>query len=354
MIYATVTLIIVMILSSSYGKIKQGNALPIIGSVVVLCIFSSCRSVSFGPDLMNYATKYTRVIPYLDYSEIIRQYTSGLMKDGIFYIFMKLCIEIGFSYQVFISIVTSFFIVTVTWMISRYSKYQILSFMMFISLSWLQFSFTGLRQTMAMGCCSLAIGIMASNKRPYLGLVLILIAGLFHSSAFIFLFAFVVYKLRLKITPFRFVVLIFSSVAMALLGDIVFRRIVNMIAWNETFDTYATSSISLNWTGFLIQLTISCFSFYMYRDVIDEYPEMNLFYTIMAIGTAFQAFAGIIAEMFRISMYFSIASICVFPTAIRAIEKDRWRKAAFYGSIVILFAYFIIGDKFAMYVPIIA
>lgn len=354
MIYATTTLIIVMVLSSSYGKVKQGNALPIIGSMLALCIFSSCRSVSFGPDLMNYATKYTRDIPYLDYSEIIRQYTSGLMKDGLFYILMKLCIEIGLSYQVFISIVTSFFIVTVTWLISRYSKYPILSFMMFISLSWLQFSFTGLRQAMAMGCCSLAIGIMASNKRPYLGLVLILIAGLFHSSAFLFLFAFVVYKLKFKITPFRFVVLILSSVAMVLLGGVVFRRVVNMIAWNETLASYATSSVSLNWTGFLIQLAVSCFTFYMYRDVIDEYPVMNIFYTIMAIGTAFQAFAGIVAEMFRISMYFSITSICVFPAAIRVIKKDRWRRVAFYGSIVLLFVYFIVGDKFATYVPIIA
>ena len=94
MIYATVTLIIVMILSSSYGKIKQGNALPIIGSVLSLCIFSSCRSVSCGPDRTYYATQYTRVIPFLDYIEIIRQYTSGLMKDGIFYIFMKLCIDV--------------------------------------------------------------------------------------------------------------------------------------------------------------------------------------------------------------------------------------------------------------------
>ena len=92
----------------------------------------------------------------------------------------------------------------------------------------------------------------------------------------------------------------------------------------------------------------------MYRDVVDEHPEMNLFYTLMAIGTAFQAFAGIIAEMFRISMYFSIASICVFPVAIQAIKNDQWRKAAFYGSIVILFAYFIVGNKFAMYVPITA
>lgn len=354
MIYATVTLIIVMILSSSYGKIKQGNALPIIGSVLSLCIFSSCRSVSFGPDLTYYATQYTRVIPFLDYIEIIRQYTSGLMKDGIFYIFMKLCIEIGLSYQAFISIVTSFYIVTVSWMISRYSKCPILSFMMFISLSWLQFSFTGLRQAMAMGCCSLAIGILASNKRPLLALVLILIAGLFHTSGFTFLFAFVVYKLKFKITPIRFVVLILSSVAMALWGSVVFRKIVTMIAWNETLAYYATSSVSLNWTGFLIQLTISCFSFYMYRDVVDEHPEMNLFYTLMAIGTAFQAFAGIIAEMFRISMYFSIASICVFPVAIQAIKNDQWRKAAFYGSIVILFAYFIAGNKFAMYVPITA
>ena len=44
--------------------------------------------------------------------------------------------------------------------------------------------------------------------------VLILIAGLFHTSGFTFLFAFVVYKLKFKITPIRFVVLILSSVAM--------------------------------------------------------------------------------------------------------------------------------------------
>lgn len=352
MIYATITLAVVMFFSSGYGKIKQGNIIPIIGSLLALCVFAGLRDISFGLDLLGYQDRYLSYVPFVGYTDIIDDYVQGMMKDCLFYIIMKLFSDVGLSFQFFMAAVTSFYVITVSILIWGYSKKPIISFMMFIAFSWFQFSFTGLRQTIAMGICVVALIFLLKDKRSLSAILCVFLAGFIHSSAWIFFIVPIIARLGLKIRKKSFILLTVLSLLMAIIGNSLFREIVAVIAWNDTLANYADSSIFLNWTGFIIQLAIAAFSFTFYDEVIQNHPNMSLLYSLMAIGLGFQAFSTVIAEMFRISMYFSIVSVCVYPTVIMNIKRNDFKNLAFYISICLLIIYFFVSDKFEMYIPI--
>lgn len=351
MLYSIIAFVIMILFLAGYGKIKQGNAFPIIGGALTLCIFSGLRDISFGTDLLGYQRRFLYYVSYVDYMDIIRQYQQGVMKDGLFYVIMKFFADCGFSYQFFIAMVTSFYIVVVTILIAKHSQIPIISFMMFMSLSWMQFSFTGLRQAVAMGICIIALLLLLKNKKSIIAILCILVAGYAHSSAWIFLIAPVIARLDFRIGKARFFQITVASVVLATLGNALFRKIVATVAWNNTLANYADSNITLNWTGFLIQLMFSTASYLTYDKTIKENEDMPLMYSLMAIGLGFQAFSSVVAEMFRISMYFSIASICVYPSAVMSIS-ERKRNLAYYASVALLIVYFFIGNKYATYTPI--
>ncbi len=352
MVVATITLVLVLGLSSLYGKIKQGNVLPIIGSTCIICIFAGCRNVSFGSDLLNYYYRYTGYVPWVTYKTIANQYRNGIIKDGLFYIIMKIFADNNIKYQLFIAFITTAFIVTVTWFISKYSKKPNISFMMFISLSWLQFSFTGLRQALAMSLCMIAMIFLIEQKNLFIAVILIILAGFIHGSAWIFLISVLIIKLKISINRTGFIKITMLALAIAIFGNSLFRQVVSVVAWNQTLADYAQSDITLNWSGFIVQLMFAFVSYCNYNQTIKKYSYCKELYSIMTIGLAFQAFSSTVAEMFRISMYFSIASICVYPSAIEAIENKKIYYMMYYGSIVLILAYFLYSQKFIGYNPI--
>ena len=65
MVFATITLIVVILFLSFYGKIKQGNAIPIIGSISALSLFAGLRDISFGPDLFIYQNRFFHLCKHL-------------------------------------------------------------------------------------------------------------------------------------------------------------------------------------------------------------------------------------------------------------------------------------------------
>ncbi|MGF0021482.1 EpsG family protein [Acidaminococcus fermentans] len=353
MVFATITLIVVILFLSFYGKIKQGNAIPIIGSISALSLFAGLRDISFGPDLFIYQNRFLSYTPFVGYSDIILDYKQGTMKDALFYIIMKIFSDLGLSYQIFMATVTGFYIIIVSILIFKYSKNPIISFVMFISLSWLQFSFTGLRQTVAMGMCIIALLLLLQNKKSVSAILCIWLAGFTHSSAWIFLIVPVIARFNIKIGRIRFIQLTLASLIMSIVGSSVFREIVAAIAWNEAMANYADSDIFLNWTGFIIQLLVTAFSYIFYDSVVRDYPYESLLFSLMAIGVGLQAFSSVVAEMFRVSMYFSIASICVYPTALMTIKSKRYKVLLLYGSFFIFLFYFFLADKFSSYIPII-
>ncbi|WP_293828758.1 EpsG family protein [uncultured Phascolarctobacterium sp.] len=353
MIYASISLFLVMFFSSFYGKIKQGNFIPIWGSAFILIIFAGLRSISFGSDLYSYMNEYLYYVPQVAYTDIFNLYMQGATKDGFFYMLMKAFTDFNISFQFFLMFVTASYIISTTYFVEKKAKAIIISFMMFVALPWLQFAFTGLRQTVAMSICLIALTQLLGNSKIYKPVSLICIAGLFHSSAWVFLLAPIIYLFKLKIGRVRFIQLTVLSILLSILGETFFRGMINVLSWNKSLANYATTDVSLNWSGFIIQMMFAIVSYYFYDALIEKDKDYGFLYSLMAIGVAMQALSSVIAEMFRVSMYFSIVSICIYPAAILSIKRKRYRILAYYLSILLLLAYFFEANRFGTYIPII-
>ena len=355
MIYASISLLLVMFSSSFYGKIKQGNFIPIWGSAFILIIFAGLRSISFGSDLYSYMNEYLYYVPHIAYTDIFNLYMQGATKDGFFYMLMKAFTDFNISFQFFLMFVTAGYIISTTYFVGKKAKAKaiIISFMMFVALPWLQFAFTGLRQTVAMSICLIALTQLLGNSKIYKPVSLICIAGLFHSSAWVFLLAPIIYLFKLRIGRMRFIQLTVLSILLSILGETFFRGMINVLAWNKSLANYATTDVSLNWSGFIIQMMFAIVSYYFYDALIEKDKDYEFLYSLMAIGVAMQALSSVVAEMFRVSMYFSIVSICIYPAAILSIKRRQYRILAYYLSILLLLAYFFEANRFGEYIPII-
>ncbi len=353
MIYASISLFLVMFFSAFYGKIKQGNFIPIWGSSFILIIFAGLRSISFGSDLYSYMNEYLYYVPHVAYTDILNLYMQGATKDGFFYMLMKAFTDFNISFQFFLMFVTASYIISTTYFVKKKAKAIIISFMMFVTLPWLQFAFTGLRQTMAMSICLIALTQLLGDSKIYKPVSLICIAGLFHSSAWVFLLAPTIYFFKLKIGRMMFIQLTVLSILLSILGETFFRGMINLLAWNKSLANYAAADISLNWSGFIIQMMFAIVSYYFYDALIEKDKDYGFLYSLMAIGVAMQALSSVVAEMFRVSMYFSIVSICIYPAAILSIKRRQYRILAYYVSILLLMAYFFEANRFAAYIPII-
>jgi len=68
-------------------------------------------------------------------------------------------------------------------------------------------------------------------------------------------------------------------------------------------------------------------------------PENNLMLVLLGIALVFQSMSTILAEMFRISMYFSVFYIILFPRAIKTVRNKTIRVIVETGFCVVFLVY---------------
>lgn len=155
----------------------------VIVMTVILALFSGLRTWWMG-DLIKYYTLY-RACNGTDWQSVI---TAGMENIGIRY-FFHYAGAIGISYDNCLLIIASFVAVTLGILVYRYSPSPFWSYTMYIAMGFYMFTYSGLKQAVAMGFLLLAA--MAMFERKFLKyLLFIFLGGLFHAPAFIFLAAY--------------------------------------------------------------------------------------------------------------------------------------------------------------------
>jgi len=145
---------------------------------LILWLIQSFRGFSVGTDLIVY-------IPFFE-NIAYREYTSNDIEIGYFFFNKIIYNRISEDPSVFLSIVSATLLIPITIIIKRYSKNPALSFIIFASFVVYIFSFSALRQTIAIGFTTLSYIFVEKKKiLPFLGLVIL--ATLFHTTAIIFI-----------------------------------------------------------------------------------------------------------------------------------------------------------------------
>lgn len=180
----------------------QSRRLCIMVVTVIMTCFSGFRSWWMG-DLIKYYTLYNSCNGP-DWSSAVFD-SFGNIGIRLFFRGMG---AIGISYDICLFIIAAFSAATLSLLIFRYSPYPYWSYLMYIGMGFYLFTYSGLKQTIAMGFIILAaIGLYENRLVKFLFWVTV--AGVFHAPAFIFLAA---YPAAKKKVDFKYVVIVLTVV----------------------------------------------------------------------------------------------------------------------------------------------
>ena len=168
----------------------------------LLIVLQAIRSSYVGIDLPGYLHAYEVCLNY----NFIKGDTYQNYELG-YSLLMQLLKSIGLSEQLFISFISCAIIIPVAVTISRYSQYPITSLMMYYTMGLYVFSFSGLRQSIAIGIVFLSYRFILDRKLiPFT--LLILLAMSFHLTAIIFFPAYFLFHVQIGRREFVFVLLL--------------------------------------------------------------------------------------------------------------------------------------------------
>lgn len=249
----------------------------IVAVTVVMTLFSGLRTWWMG-DLIKHYTQYLNCSGP-DWKEVV---FGNITNCGI-RIFFHYGNQIGLSYDVCIFIIAAFSAITLGVLIYRYSPSPYWSYLMYIAMGFYIFTYSGLKQTIAMGFLCIAMtGLL--EGRFWMFLFWTLVGALFHAPALIFLGA---YPFARKKLDSNYVLILVLLVVLVFL----FRnRIVGLLT-DLYYDEEEVLASSAKVGGrFVMMLLILALGLYL-RPLREHDRQYRYVFNIMVIAAALQTFS---------------------------------------------------------------
>ena len=329
--------IILILLSDFFIQISITNPerkkrYILIFSGIPLFLYAALRGSSVGTDTLRYINSY---LINTNYKLSAMLSMIGELKDPGYQILSRVFGIVFPNPQWWLAFVAGIYIISVFSLIKNYSPYPIISVLAFVALGYFSFSLTGLRQTVAMSIILSSFKLIEDGKLLKF-VLLVLFASLFHVSAIVFLILYPISKTRVGYK--HLIVFLIATVTLLAFQSIV-RILIGILFGNNRLAGYADRTTSLTASGFIIQLLIFIFCIYYYYTTEYRNSRINMLVNCSFIGLCFQMFATMIAEMFRVSMYFSIANIVLIPISLANEENPQVKKVELFGVLVVLIGY---------------
>lgn len=162
-----------------------------------LWLIQALRDTTIGYDAYNTYLPAFSSLAENDLNNLFFSTTSYAFEPG-YEVYMKLIRLLTDNENVFLAITSLFVLVPVAYVIYKYSDRPALAFAVFVGVILYHFSFSGLRQAIAISFCFLSFKFIKDRKLiPFL--LLVLLAYSFHKSAIVFAPAYFLYNIRINI-----------------------------------------------------------------------------------------------------------------------------------------------------------
>lgn len=320
-------------LFSVFFKKNKSNTGYLTFLMFVLFLTITLRHKVCFLDTYNYV-QYYDLLKNIDFSNISNNWSKDI---SFWYLSKAISLFSNGNYTIWFGTLAISYIIPLYLLLKKYSQNIQISLILFCCLGFALFSMTGLRQTLAMGFTMGALYCLLNSKKTYF-LLLVILGSLFHMSAIVFLMLYPLTKLPTS-KKYIFIYIIFGVIIYYVF--IKYLPILLMSSMDSRFEVYLQSDSKLNYTGLIRQILLFIISFIYLGNNRRIYT--NRIFLIMSItGIFFQSMAGIVPEMFRLSMYFSIANIFLLSNALTSNPKARSLK---YFIILILTLYFITSEN---------
>lgn len=220
------------------------------------------------------------------------------------------------------------------------------AFLVFFILGLFEFFIAGIRQTASLSIILFNYpifkdlkfdGLRSLNNKNWLIFILsMLLAYLIHNSSLIFIFAFVAKMFKPR---WWYIFIAFGAYFLGSFVNMDQLSMLSAMIFEERFGHYENQDVTLSMSGFYIQLMIFAMCLYQRNSLIKSNSENSFLMNMMLIGLVIQSLAGVFAEMFRVSFFFSMFTMIFLPRAIKEYEKYSWGKFLKVGFVVMALLY---------------
>lgn len=288
-------LIVVMAICAMYAMGERNHYTKrrcVVLISAIMGLFSGLRSWWMG-DLIKYYTLYRRCVGP-EWAEVVAENAAN---TGIRW-FFHIAGWFGISYDNCILIIAIFVAATLGILIYRYSPSPYWSYLMYIAMGFYIFTYSGLKQSIAMGFVILAAMAMFEGKlRKFI--VWVLVGSLFHAPTLIFLAAYPFCRQKINSRYFLVVLGVFA-------GMFLFRtQIGNLLSelYYDEQDSFALTDTFEVGGRFLMMLLIMALGVFLrpLRDWDRVYVQV---FNLMVIAAALQTMSVFDNNFTRLADYY--------------------------------------------------
>lgn len=317
------------------GRLKHNSKIYFISAGVSLILVMSLKAVTVGTDTIRYLYEYQNAEFYL--SKLVRNSERG------YSYFNFIVNKMGLSFQVYISIISVFFVATISKLFYKYSNNIMMSYYLHVTVGLFAMSMTGLRQSLAISFTLIAFIHLMKNNR-LLFFLFVFIGYTFHNSAVVFVS---IYFLRnILLDRKKAIILYVLSVSLFFFRGWIANFIEFITPDRYTRYWFMRDAINVNPLVILVALAIplAAIIFWPKEDEKSRSEKniISVLFIISCINFIVYFFALEIILLERISLYFMIYNTVLIPNIISKIRSKNIRRIGWAAAIILPLIQFIL------------
>lgn len=274
-------------------------------------IMLALRSVSCGIDLTNYQYYFESIsaTPW-------RYITLWDLETG-YVVYVKLVSMLTDNYQVFLAITAAVTVLPLMHLYRKNDDNALLSILLFVYTDIFAMMFSGLRQSIA-----IAVGVLAycaiKEKKLLKFLLLVMLATLFHKSAFMLILMYPIYHMKIRSRHSIFIVT-------ALIAAFILRRqlftLIGAVIELMRIGYDATTADTGAYMNLLLSFIFLIFSLVITDDTKADGDLLGL-RNILMLNIAIQIFAPLHHTIMRVAYYFAALLPLLIPKVVNCAKTE--------------------------------
>lgn len=328
--YGIISILTFFMTVKNISKQSINKAVAILSFIIFVAILG-LRHPSMGVDLgygksSGYLASFNK-LSKMTWGQIFTLETYLNYEWG-YVLFNKVVGSIWQNEQFFLFVCAFVSLAPVFYVIYKRSNNTYMSIVILLGLPSFFIIYSGLRQAIAIGICFLALSFI-QDKKLVKFLVAVIIAGLFHSSAFIFLIAYPLYYIKLSYNARLLSVLVLPVIY--LLKNVLFNIFSKLFKDNAGVEE--TGALTL----FLVFCLVYVFCIVLYNGSKKQNGLMNLFF----FACCCQAFGSVYNTAIRVGYYFMVALTLLLSDSMQKAKVEEKERSLI--SLVVYVAFIAFG-----------
>lgn len=329
-------LIFVLSLIALLGSLKRNslksNFYVVFFSILTLILFQSLRKSTIGIDVVTYLNFFERLS-----TENIENFQDEYYSLEVGYLYFNKFIGLLTSdNQLFLGVISAAIFLPIGYVIYKNSVNVYLSIIALVTLGIFNFSFSGLRQSIAIGLVFLSYEFIKKRKLLWF-ILIVLLASSFHKSALVFLAAYPLYSLKIKKKHFL-IVLVLIAVIFSL------KSFLLRFFISTAFEKYDNSELLVEtgaYTMFFVMLFIYSLSVFIKNQAVSS-EKFDSFSNYMLVAVIIQIAASESQIAMRAGYYYYIFVILLLPEMINSLKYAKIKKGLIFVALVfcLIFYYY--------------